>query len=273
MFTTRPKIVIRFLTQLEESKGDSLNAARREAFWDPIRQLEQSGSERLPQNDAILENRLVNNFGSKLRDELIKHVAEQGDPSKLTVARTVLFKAEGIHYSSLDLGLYIGAVEKLGQIFDSNFDLFLMFLDIYAPIAFASALGIDPLPDLVRSELQEAPDSIRNEFEKSGGTNTMIGREQLAALRKREWLSGIANASLAIPFALALAVTYFAFKELSTLRAEQKNLYQPIIEQQMNLLKEDRERLQQLFERVNPKETSEVSVTNRSRKTRLRRRR
>lgn len=141
-------------------------------------------------------------------------------------------------------------------------------------MAFASALAIDQLSNLISSEsCEEHLGSIRNEFQSSGGTNTVSRQEQLAALAKREWLSGIANASLVIPFALALAVIYFAFKELSLLRAEQKELYKPIIEQQMLLLKEDRERLQQVFEKINLNQLNTTANQPRASSRRSQRRR
>jgi hypothetical protein len=65
-------------------------------------------------------------------------------------------------------------------------------------------------------------------------------------MERAEYMWRIANGSLLLPVLLALAVLYYVGTEMSSLRNIQMEALKPILDQQMELLKEDRERIKEL---------------------------
>lgn len=173
---------------------------------------------------------------------------------KLTAAAAVRFSARIRGYGSLDLEVSVGAFERLAQVFDDNFDSFRVFLDCFVPQAFADVFNAEFASQL--SYDIDASGSLESAFKRAVSTraksvSTSSGSispaqppvTQHEALKKAEWLWRLANGSLLIPFLLALAVLYFGFREFSSLRTAQYEALKPILEHQLQLLKEDRERL------------------------------
>ena len=64
-----------------------------------------------------------------------------------------------------------------------------------------------------------------------------------AARERAEWIWRLANGSLLIPVLIALAVMFYGMRLLFEIRSSQFNALQPILQHQLELLKEDRLRM------------------------------
>lgn len=127
MGPSRKEIIVIRMSTLGGEGNSADPKQEKERFWKAIREGLGNRTESLSTNNELLENTLRNKFGPELRNQLIQHLEKGRDLNKLTIASTVFFKVQSIKYSSLDIGLYIGTIETVAQIFDSNFDLFLTF--------------------------------------------------------------------------------------------------------------------------------------------------
>jgi hypothetical protein len=182
---------------------------------------------------------------------------------KRVLAPRTWFIVRDVHYSSLLFGLDIGPVETLATIFDNNFEAFQMFLAAYVPSAFGetfdgrfadqhafeiSAVDLSgrfavPAPQVERPAVGTKPEP------------TTGSRQQQQA----EWLWKLANGSLLVPFLIALIVMLYAVRELARIRDQERDAMRPIIEHQLELLKEDRLRLKREEE---PNKTNVASDTS-----------
>ena len=66
-----------------------------------------------------------------------------------------------------------------------------------------------------------------------------------ASRERAEWLWRLANGSLLIPFLLSILVMYFGLRMLTDIRNTQSEALKPVIEHQLELLKEDRARFRE----------------------------
>ena len=65
-------------------------------------------------------------------------------------------------------------------------------------------------------------------------------------MRERaEWLWKLANGSLLVPVLIALFVMFYAIRELAAIRQQQLMLLKPLLDHTVELLKEDRARIEQ----------------------------
>jgi hypothetical protein len=177
---------------------------------------------------------------------------------KRRVAASVIVGVKIESYSSLNLALLFGGAEQLAHIFDSNFDLFRVFLDAYIPIAFADVFGEEfagrmrynvDVPQAMEDMFYLTPPIIQNSSGQPNADSTApVVAPNSKVLDKAQWAWRLANYSLLVPFLLALFVMYYAVQELSSVRNAQVEALKPILEHQINLLKEDRERFNRTSE-------------------------
>ncbi|MBS1808770.1 MAG: hypothetical protein JST84_11305 [Acidobacteria bacterium] len=231
-----------------------------------------------------LKNRLINHLDEELMElqrvsqmhgqeekEIRAAVARLLEKRSVATSLIISVKIEG--YSSLELSLDFGSFEKIASIFDSNFDDFRVFLDAFIPLAFMDVFGegftrelefeermpttterafyehaftsqqqrvnlvpqaLPPLPPLA---IPPPPPPAQEKKEDS---------ERSKAMERAQWLWRLANGSLVVPVILALVVLYYAAKELSAAKEAQFQAVKAIMEQQVNGLKEDRERFNTL---------------------------
>lgn len=192
--------------------------------------------------------------------ELRQHALSESDQfrtllQRVSAAAAVRFSTRIRGYGSLNLDVFVGSVEKLSRVFDDNFDTFRVFLDCFVPAAFGDVF-VDDYASQMHFDIA-LPGALQKAFKKQRHEQrvapTRVERQPEVmdvrndAARKAEWVWRLANGSLLIPVLLALAVLYFGWRELSSLRDAQYEALKPVIEHQMELLKEDRERL--LFDR------------------------
>jgi hypothetical protein len=171
---------------------------------------------------------------------------------RLALTSDVTFSVRIDGYSSLDLSLLVGQIEKLAAVFDSDFESFRVFLDVFVPKAFGDVF-VDDIANEMSFEIN-IPQSIKDVFVQPNVTNPpiveptkppVLGTEAAKsnAEQRAQWLWKLANGSLLIPVLIALAVMYFGLKEIASIRILQYEALKPILEHQVQLLKEDRERL------------------------------
>ncbi len=174
------------------------------------------------------------------------------------LARQVCFTVSRISYSSLLFDLDFGPVEKVAAIFDNNFDSFQVFLNAFVPVAFGESTT-DSFANLHTYEI-DASDDARRAF--AAARPSAAPQPQAAEHRstaqgtreKAEWLWKLANGSLLIPVLIGLIVMLYAVRELAVINRYQQEQMKPILEHHLELLKEDRLRLQeQRTEKPEPK--------------------
>lgn len=260
----------------------------RSEFWLPY-----IDAKRTPNQYASidsLEYKVYSEFGAALKAHLVNHVQkelvaikkdlldseESKDGQKLPVAgrtevreygelrekrrmaASVIVGVKIESYSSLNLALLFGGAEQLAHIFDSNFDLFRVFLDAYIPIAFADVFG-EEFAGRLRYSV-DVPQEMEDMFYLTPPiTQAVLGQPPAAnatpvaapspkAIDKAQWAWRLANYSLLFPCLIALVVVYYSVQELSSARNAQAEALKPILEHQINLLKEDRERFNRTSE-------------------------
>ena len=173
---------------------------------------------------------------------------------KIAFISRITFIARIESYGSLNLNLIPSSLEKLSQIFDNEFENFQVFLEAFVPKSFGDVFTNDFADSMkfdivVPSSTRQAFDIPINNDELSRPTSqevqqmTPTTQAKSESAQKAEWLWKLANGSLLIPLILALAVLYFGFKELSSYRNAQYEAVKPILEHQLKLLQEDRERM------------------------------
>ena len=170
---------------------------------------------------------------------------------RLAAAAAVTFSTRIVGYASLSLDLSAGSFTHLAQAFDNDFDSFRVFLEAFVPIAFAGVFSEDTADRL--DFAVSIPASAEQAFRaaSTGGpvpqapppTAQPSPGSPGAARERAEWLWRLANGSLLIPVLLALLVMYQGMKMLTEIRAAQHEAVKPILEHQLKLLEEDRQRL------------------------------
>ena len=171
---------------------------------------------------------------------------------RMSLAATLVFSTRITGYSSLEAELSVGSLQKLARIFDGNFESFRVFLEAFVPVAFANVFN-DQFADVheysvhvpagfasgfnaaVRAEARPVSAAVVSSEKEHSGQST--SRE------RAEWLWRLANGSLLVPFLLALAVMWFGLQALSGIYRDHRDAMTPVLEHQLMLLQEDRERL------------------------------
>jgi hypothetical protein len=213
------------------------------------------------QSDQVAE--ILSKYAD-FRKFLIDSIAEYKTAiRRLSHASRVLFRVEIAGYSSLDLAVYTAPIQSLAAAFESDFDSFRVFLDIFVPSSFSSIYGSQ-----VADKLEYAID-IPEDFKTAFRARKRIEREPESAATthaspaptsptssdtarwRAEWLWRLANGSLLVPVILALVVLYFALKDVGGLRELQQEGVESILTHQRKLLEEDRRRLNSLLSTPN----------------------
>lgn len=172
---------------------------------------------------------------------------------------SVLFSVTLRGYTSLNLDVDISPLHKLASAFESDFDSFRVFLDVFVPqtigdiftpdFANSFSYNIDVSQDFKQAFLaapQPAaiPTAAATVVAPPAHTNGTDSEE------RAKWLWRLANGSLVVPVVLALIVLYFGWQEMSSLRDTQQKALESALDHQQKLLEQDRQRLEDL---LNPK--------------------
>lgn len=172
---------------------------------------------------------------------------------RAVLASGITFATRIAGYSSLDLNVSVGSIERAAEVFDNNFDSFRVFLDAFVPVAFGEVFT-DSFADQHQFEIS-VPSSLQTTFEKAVKVTTAV-RDAISgdvvpdiktaptgavtSRERAEWLWRLANGSLLVPVILALIVMYFGLKQVADMRSIQYEALKPILDHQLELLKEDR---------------------------------
>ena len=177
---------------------------------------------------------------------------------RLDAATRVFFSTRIVGYASLNFDILTGSFSELVKVFDGNFDAFRVFLDAFIPISFGNVFDPDISDDLefsisispefekafnaaVQTKIDEKKTIILNEKEKSTILTKSASRE------KAEYIWRIANGSLLLPVLLTFLVLYYGLQLLSDIRKSHEEMLKPILQHQIELLKEDRLRMSTMF--------------------------
>jgi hypothetical protein len=169
---------------------------------------------------------------------------------KLVAAKSLIFVVRIENYQSLNLSLLIGSIEALARVFDASGFNLQLFLEAFAGLALADVFGqpafdafettVKVPPSLTRSMAMaiqtRAPGVISEEREASPSARENARKQAQSAYR-------LATTTWLLPVFIALAVTYFALKELRSISAMREGILAPLIAHQFQLLEEDRRRL------------------------------
>ena len=168
---------------------------------------------------------------------------------KLAAAATVTFSVTNVRYGSLTFDLSLGSLGKIVTVFDNDFDSFRVFLEAFVPISFAESTDhgfaqsldfeIVPAPGL---EQQFATSEAATSPEKASAAGGPIPVQ--ASRERAEWLWRLANGSLLVPLLISILIMWYGLKELGQISDRQMQYLQPILQHQLELLREDRLRLQ-----------------------------
>jgi hypothetical protein len=170
---------------------------------------------------------------------------------RLAAAAGVTFSTRIVGYSSAILDLSAGSFSQLAKAFDNDFDSFRVFLEAFVPVAFAGVFSEDNADRL--DFAVTIPTSAEQAFRAAaiGGSppqaapsvSQAVPGSPSGARERAEWIWRLANGSLLIPVLLALFVMYQGMKMLTEIRTAQHEAVKPILEHQLKLLEEDRQRL------------------------------
>lgn len=183
--------------------------------------------------------------------------------SKIAAAGSVTFAVRRVTYGSLGFDLSLGSLDKLATIFENNFDSLQVSLEAFVPLAFAdvldsnfaSALDFEIAPSAGLSAqfaVQHAP-TVQP-------TVHPVGPGPAAGARdKAEWIWRLANGSLLVPLIISILVMWYGIKELSAISDRQLQYMQPLLQHQLELLREDRARLQPCAVTPSPPDSRKVA--------------
>jgi hypothetical protein len=190
------------------------------------------------------------------RQELLQNSpALRQAQERLAAASGIVFSTRIVGYSSLSLDLSTGSFEQLAKVFDAHFDSFRVFLDAFVPVAFAGTFDQDTadkyafevtIPQSVEEAFNQAAqrlDSTRPAIPPGAGAVVAGPAAQSSARERAEWLWRLANGSLLIPVLITILLAFYGLQLLSDIRKSQQEALQPILQHQLELLREDRTRL------------------------------
>lgn len=159
-------------------------------------------------------------------------------------------------YTSLNLDVDISPLHKLASAFESDFDSFRVFLDVFVP----QTIGDIFTPDFANSFSYniDVPQDFKQAFlaapqpaaiPKAAATEAAppAHTKGTDSQERAKWLWRLANGSLVVPVVLALIVLYFGWKEMSSLRDTQQKALESALDHQQKLLEQDRQRLEDLL--------------------------
>lgn len=239
---------------LVEQLSEAYRAIDADAFPKAFRDLERMWFGPMPEREWM-RYQVADAFTKMVehRLEVLRETPAIRDAqARVASAAGVIFSTRIAGYSSLDLDLSVGSIEKLVDVFDGHFDSFRVFLEAFVPSAFAEVFTED-FADGFHYSIQ-MPGSMSTAFSRTAAAGTRGHREsnpavQSAATHKSEareraeWIWKLANGSLLVPVILALLVMYYGLRLISDTARDQRHALTPIIEHQPELLREDRQRL------------------------------
>jgi hypothetical protein len=264
------------IDHLDES--DRLEGHGRDSFWEPLirerlEQINRTVPRPKPPTIAKIEAQLHQVFGNILKRELTNYfsVVAYGenrfgpDLAQASVAipdeyalllPKVGFQLTQISYSSLDLSIEIAGAKSLAKLFDSNFELFWIFLQGHLPIVFQRSLYEIGLPGqpmqitIINSPALAqvfASESIAQRAMNPAGLEPVAPPAAKSPDRLQSiWL--ISNLSLVVPVLLAIAVAYVALRSMQDERTEWQARMKVLDAREQAALKESRERITKLEE-------------------------
>ena len=245
---------------------ENVKADRRESFWSRVRERPHIQSSYEPSSTSEIEAALLREFGRHLHDFLVKHFhsAWQGPdargmssldqfqatypvPAAAALLPLVFFEARVLGYSSLSLGVEIAGVKQLAELFDGNYDTFMMFLRQYVPLAFSYAAQPFSTGDLC-FEIAVGP-GLREEFVRdvrshSGNAVSRGSAMEMPAKAYSFWL--IANASLVVPVLLALVILYIAARTVSEEHRQLSDFRESILAREQGIVATHSKRVAEL---------------------------
>lgn len=167
---------------------------------------------------------------------------------RISFASRVHISAKIISYSSLEFGLSFGNIEALSKAFESNFESFQVFLDVFVPRAFENTflssnghgyewtVRIEPDFEAAFSQGSQktAPPLVTAQQATLPSPAQTI--EPSVAIQKSEWLWRLANGSLLVPVVILIGVLFFTIQEVGKARSMQADALKPVIEYYQQLL-------------------------------------
>lgn len=186
------------------------------------------------------------------QNEMRENVGAKYAKEKIALASSVMFDLTIAGYSSLNLDMVVGSLDKLSEVFDNDFDSFCVFLNVFCPMAYAEVFSQDDadridfsvkVPDSYREEFQTSKNEIVSRVAASSNLDASGTKKSEYARNKAEWLWRIANGSLLVPVFIALFVMYECIVVLKGIESMQYSAMKPVLDLQLNLLEEDRARL------------------------------
>ena len=161
-------------------------------------------------------------------------------------------------YSSMEVALGLSAAEPTIQFIESYFEIFRVALDGLLPGAFRAAVPEIDSATPFGAEVETAVSDGTSLYHSSaggnrGGIRQMPNNKKSRAEIIAEYLRLVLNATLIVPVLLSLWVLNIAFNKLGEWRNDQSNEYKEIIQTQKQIIEEDRNRIQILFDRLLPK--------------------
>lgn len=217
-------------------------------FWEPFYiaadKVRGEYTERI--NYKILESRVKTNFPYELKqilNTLTPPLLTIGFESKINLSASIAIAVQYIKEGSLEIGLLIEPIDKLGKLFDNNFEYFEIFLKSYIPKAFYNSLQPDSRANVIgwkeivnQLEIELDPSSnFRNDFSQITKLQTMPEQVKVNT-NKANWLWIISNTSLVLPVLLTAVLLYFAFTRLENKETAIEKKMERVIEQQNRLI-------------------------------------
>lgn len=170
---------------------------------------------------------------------------------QLAAAAGIFFSTRISGYASLGFDLSVGSFSQLAKAFDGDFDSFRVFLEAFVPVAFGEVF--DPEFAASLDFTVSVPSSVEQAFDAAAAAPiaaqpataapAAVAAHSSAARERAEWLWRLANGSLLIPVIIALFVMFYGAQLLLDIRNSQNEALQPILQHQLELLREDRLRI------------------------------
>lgn len=153
------------------------------------------------------------------------------------------FRLSEIFYGSLDLALEISGIKNLAETFNNNIDVFIGFLEMYAPIALVRSLDFqDGYSNSIYSKV-DVPKELEAEFTRSSRSSASNLPNPATNDNKLNRFLILAKSSWVIPIALSFFLLYVLYKDMSDTKEFYLNNYQVIMQQQVELFKTQNEHL------------------------------
>jgi hypothetical protein len=193
----------------------------------------------------------------EFRQQLIRDNPTYSDAiRRLGDASNVLIRVTIRNYTSLNLDVDISPLRKVASAFESDFDSFRVFLDVFVPQTFAEifsvnfansfSYNIEVLQDCKQAFLAIPQPTALQKAVASAATPT-VDTKVTDSQKRAEWLWRLANGSLLFPVVVAIIVLYLSWQEMSSLRESQRKSLESSLDHQLKLLEEDRQRLDSLL--------------------------